>query len=204
MERKTEKQLFKVQYGSSYSNSVAALLEQFQKNEGPHNPYKILLIITCAAALETILNEAIIVECRHRFPEKDVKRITNSHLGMSLGGKLDNLGWLLTDNAYIMNNESAIYQCLRSIIKYRNEIMHLKAYYQEVEWEVSEIETEEGVESSVVWDKQFFDSIKTSIDKIPVEEYERFYRAVSELDVTIVNITSKPPVIENDLFTENV
>lgn len=204
MERKTEKQLFKVQYGSSYINSVAALLEQFQKNEGPHNPYKIPLIITCAAALETILNEAIIVECRHRFPEKDVKRITNSHLGMSLGGKLDNLGWLLTDNAYIMNNESAIYQCLRSIIKYRNEIMHLKAYYQEVEWEVSEIETEEGVESSVVWDKQFFDSIKTSIDKIPVEEYERFYRAVSELDVTIVNITSKPPVIENDLFTENV
>jgi len=204
MARKTEKKLFKVQYGSSYIHSVVVLLELLQKNEARLNPYKIPLVITCAAALETILNKAIIVECRHRFPEKDIKRITNSHLGMNLGGKLDNLGWLLTDNTYIMNNESEIYQCLRSIIKYRNEIMHLKAYYREVEWEVSEIETEEGIEAGVVWDEQFFESIKTSIDKIPNEEYERFYRAVSELDVTIVNITSKPPIIENDLFTENI
>ena len=133
-----------------------------------------------------------------------MKRITNSHLGMNLGGKLDNLGWLLTDNSYIMNSESDIYQCLRSIIKYRNEIMHLKSYYRAVEWEVSEIETEGGVESGVVWDEVFFESIKTSIEKIPDEEFERFYRAISELEVTIVNITSKPPVIENDLFAENV
>ncbi len=204
MKRNTKKQLFKVHFGSSYIESVRVLLERFNEHDGPLNPYSIPLIITSAAALETILNEAIIVECRHRFPEKDIKRITNSHLGMSLGGKLDNLGWLLTDNEFIMNNESKIYQCLRNIIKYRNEIMHLKAYFKEVEWEISEEETEDGIEKGVIWDEEFFDSIKRSVDQITADEYDKFYRAVSELEITIVNITSKPPVVENDLFTKNV
>jgi len=204
METKTEKQLFKVHYGSSYIESVRVLLSNLNEYKGGViNPYKIPLIITAAAALETILNEAIIVECRHRLPQKDIKRITNAHLGMSLGGKLDNLGWILTDNNYVMNNESEIYQCLKSIIKYRNEIMHLKEYFREVELQVVEEETEEGIETGVVWDKEFFESTKLSIDAISEEEYDRFYRAVSELEVTIVNITSKPPVEENDLFIKN-
>lgn len=203
METKTKKQLFKVHYGSSYINSVGVLLECLKNHEGVLNPFKIPLITTSAAALETILNEAIIVECRHRFPEGHIKRITNSHLGMNLGGKLDNLGWLLTDNRYIMNNQSEIYQCLRGIIKHRNEIMHLKEYYKEVEFDVYEEETEDGIEQGVIWDEVFFESIKSSIEKIPDEEYERMYRAVSELEVTIINITSKPPVEENDLFIQN-
>ncbi len=203
MEVKKEKRLFKVKHGLSYIESVRVLLENFKKCKELINPYKIPLVITSAAALEIILNEAIIVECKHRFPEKDIKRITNSHLGMSLNGKLDNLGWVLTDNAYIMNNESEIYQCLKSIIKYRNEIMHLKSYYTEIEFEVTEEETESGIEKGMIWDGDFFNSIKSSIEKISEEEYELFYKAISELEITIINITSNPPVEENDLFIKN-
>mgnify|MGYP001050955001 CR=1 FL=1 len=186
-----------------YIHSVRALLNDFNKHEGVLNPYRVPIIITSAAALEAILNEAIIVECRHRFAEKDIKRITNSHLSMSLGGKLDNLGWVLTDNKYIVNNESKIYQCLRSIIKLRNEIMHLKEYYREVEWEAKEEEFEGELETHYVWDEDFLESTKSTVDKLPNEDFDRFYRAISELEVTIVNITSKPPVEENDLFIQN-
>lgn len=178
-------------------------MEHLKKHDDPLNPFKIPLIITSAAALETILNETIIVECRHRLPERHIKRITNSHLGMSLGGKLDNLGWLLTDNNYIMNNRSEIYQCLKSIIKYRNEIMHLKEYYKKIEFGIYENETDEGIEEGLILDEDFFNSVKSSIEKIPNDEYENMYRAISELEITIINITSKPPIEENDLFIQN-
>ena len=204
MNKNTEKQLFKVHYASSYLSAVEKLLEHLKKDESLLNPYKIPMIVTSAAALETILNEAIIIECASRFPNKDIKRITNAHLGMALGGKLDNLGWLLTDNKHVINNESEIYQCLKSIIKYRNEVMHRKEYYKEVEWEVEYEKTEDGEKRWVTWDSDILQSMKPTHENITVEEYERFYLAISELQVTIINITSKPPVIENDLFNENV
>lgn len=203
METNTEKQLFKVRYGSFYIRSVEVLLERLKEGDARLNPYKIPMIITSAAALETILNEAIMVECRNRFPEKDIKRLTNAQLGMSLGGKLDNLGWLLTDNTFVINNESEIYQCLKSIIRYRNEVMHRKDYYREVEFEVRYEKMEEGFERWVTWEDHHFDSMKASHDLITIDEYEKFYRAISELDITIINITTIPPIIENDLFTEN-
>lgn len=204
MAKNTEKQLFKIQYASSYLGSVEMLLNHLKEEKLSLNPYKIPMIVTSAAALETILNEAIIVECRHRFPKNDIKRLTNAQLGMSLGGKLDNLGWLLTDNAFVMNNESEIYQCLKSLIKYRNEVMHRKEHYKEVEWEVEYEQTEKGEKRWVTWDSDILKSMRTVHDNITIEEYEKFYLALSELEITIVNITSKPPIIENDLFSENV
>ncbi len=52
----------------------------------------------------------------------------------------------------------------------------------------------------MIWGEEFFEATKSSIQKIEIHEYENMYRAVSELDVTIGNITSKPPINDNDLF----
>lgn len=205
MDKSSEKRLFQVSYKSAYLNSIAELLQRYKEySGGAINPYYIPLTITSAAALETILNEAIITECRHRFPQKHIKRLSNSHLGMSLGGKLDDLGWLLTDNIFITNNESEIYQCLRNIIKFRNEIMHRKPYYKEIEFEVSYEETEEGMKQWSTLDDNFFKTVNSTTDSLKYEDFDRFYRAVSELEISIVNITTSPPVIENDLFIKNV
>ena len=186
----------KVQYGSLYIRSVEVLLNDLKRNgDKLINPYKIPLIVSSAAALETILNEAIIIECQHRLPNQDVKRITNSHLGMSLGGKLDNLGWMLTDNEYVVDNQSVIYQSLRSIIKYRNETMHFKAYYREVDHSISD----EGESSYTLNDK----ALNATANDIGIDEFELIYKAILELSESIVNITSTPPIIKNDLFKEN-
>lgn len=198
-----ETALFKIGYGGSYVRSIQTLLEHVEKYESVLNPYIIPFLITCAAAIEALLNDAIIVECRHRFPRKDIKRISSAHLGMSLSGKLDNLGWLLTDNEFITNNESAIYQQLKFIIKKRNEIMHRKEFHKEVK--VADIETTESGEEKVWFtlDEGYFDSVRNSPENVSYEECVAFCGAVTQLEETIVNITSHPPIEKNDLFVRN-
>lgn len=123
---------------SGYLSAVDYLLDHINDREHIQNPNKYAFILVASAALEAILNEAIIWWASKHFPVGDHKRMATSFLSMNLRGKLDAAIHLLSDGQYISNNQSTIYKRLSELIKVRNEVAHSKNFFHESELEFEE------------------------------------------------------------------
>ncbi len=88
-------------------------------------------IIMCAAALEAILNDALIEHASDKWG-KDNKDYANSLMSMSFRSKLDSLAPLLTSHQYRFDKNHWVYQRLGALITERNNLVHPKPQEHEI------------------------------------------------------------------------
>lgn len=113
------------------------LLEHIEDEGVKRNPVKHSFILTAAASLESILNDAIVSFAHRTFHKNDYKRHAKAYLGMSLRGKLDIIGFLMSGGSHITDNCSPEYQKLSILISLRNESAHSKEFFKEFEIEIA-------------------------------------------------------------------
>lgn len=88
-------------------------------------------VITCAAALEAKLNDAIVRHTRAIW-RTDGTSIRQAYLSMSFAGKLELLPILLTTNQFRLNREDEYVKRLFALISTRNLLVHPKPSSHEV------------------------------------------------------------------------
>lgn len=123
---------------AGYLKAVDYLLDRIQDEELSRNPNKYAFILVAASAVESIMNNAIILWTHHRFDPSDYKRMASAFLSMNLRGKLDSFVFFVSDSQYVSDNESKIYKQLSELIKVRNEVAHAKYFPHECKLEIEE------------------------------------------------------------------
>lgn len=64
-------------------DNLSTLSSQLKKNAPPSDSLLVPFILTCAAALEAMLNDEIISWTQETFSSESYKRIADAHLSMS-------------------------------------------------------------------------------------------------------------------------
>jgi len=95
--------------------------ETSDRKDGLCVPY----IVMCAAALEAILNDALIEHASSKWGNEQ-KDYANSLMSMSFRSKLDSLAPLLTSHQYRFDKSHWVYQRLGALITERNNLVHPK------------------------------------------------------------------------------
>jgi hypothetical protein len=120
-------------YGSLVlkSTSLRRVLDKFRNHyevEGRPDTLVIPYVLTCAAYLESKLNDSLFEFSVKRFGED----VATALMSLSLPGKLNILVPVLTDGRYRINKQHFVYQRLISLIRVRNSITHAKAEIEEI------------------------------------------------------------------------
>ena len=158
--------------------SANYLLDHMEDEDIKRNPVKYSFILTAAATLESSLNDGIVSWSYNTFPREDYKRHAQAFLAMSLRGKLDSIGFLISSGKYVTDNTSADYQLLSALIRLRNEVAHSKDFFTEVEVELTQDgEGNEGFLLPSEVAKKFENSPLIPSD----EEYLKTYKALERL-----------------------
>jgi hypothetical protein len=93
-------------------------------------------VVTCAAALECLLNEAIIKYSSDEFGPDGYRRSAEALISMTFRGKLDLVVPLLSKGRFIFQNDSKVYLTLVRIISLRNTLMHNKPFLEKHEADI--------------------------------------------------------------------
>ena len=88
-------------------------------------------IITCAAALESRLNDEIVQFSYESFANVG-REMAESFLSMTFRGKLNAVVPLLTSNRFVFNTSHEVYKKLSSLIKVRNFLVHARSFFEDV------------------------------------------------------------------------
>ena len=113
------------------STSLGRVLDKLRKHyeaEGQPDSLVIPYVITCAAYLESKLNDSLFEFAMKRFGQ-DVADVLVS---LSLPSKLNVLVPVLTDGRYRINRQHFVYQRLMSLVRVRNSITHAKSEFEEI------------------------------------------------------------------------
>lgn len=85
-------------------------------------------VITCAAALEAMLNDCLIKHAFENFDAENYRKIAEALVSINLRGKLDSIVSLVSYNKFMIKKDSRNYQQLIRIISLRNFLMHGKSF----------------------------------------------------------------------------
>jgi len=86
-------------------------------------------VLTCAAYLESKLNESLFLFAMKRYGNE----VADALMSLSLPKKLNVLVPVLTDGKYRINTKHIVYQRLASLIRVRNSLAHAKSEIEEVD-----------------------------------------------------------------------
>jgi len=114
------------------SASLSGVLDKFRKHykaEREPESFVVPYILTCAAYLESKLNDSLLTFAITRYGED----VAAALMSLFLPGKLNVVVPILTDGRYRINHDHYVYQRLASLIRVRNSITHAKPETQEIE-----------------------------------------------------------------------
>jgi hypothetical protein len=188
----------------SYLGTLNTLSYQLKKNAPASDSLLVPFILTCAAALEAMLNDEIISWAHETFSKDSYKRIADAHLSMSLRGKLECIVPLRTNNSYILRMNSVEYKTLSSLITRRNELMHGKAFFQfhqvDVESEVGDLQFNPLNLETL---KKLPSSPSDPFHEVTVEECLSYYGALEAFETKFLYHLENEAVTENDMIMRN-
>lgn len=123
----------KQQIGDGYVDDLEAMLPLLVSEDASARAHLVPFVIMCAAALEAVLNDEIVSWAFTSFPKERYKNAADAALSMSFRWKLDMLVPLITKNEYLTKVGSIEYQNLAKLIRRRNELIHSRSYYQDLD-----------------------------------------------------------------------
>ena len=127
-------------YGSLVfkSTSLRRVLDKLRNRyEVERQPDALVIpyVLTCAAYLESKLNDSLFEFSVRRFGEE----VATALMSLSLQGKLNILVPVLTDGRYRINKQHFVYQRLITLVRVRNSITHAKAEIEEISAEPEDL-----------------------------------------------------------------
>jgi len=126
-------------HAPSYISVLENLASSFPEEEKlSKKHYLIPFVLTCAAALECMLNDAIIEHTIYIFGQENYRRFADALMAIPLRGKLDYIVSLASNNEFLIRQESTTYQQLASLITTRNKLTHNKSFPYELNTEEPE------------------------------------------------------------------
>jgi hypothetical protein len=185
----------------TYMEVLEQIQSSFRASQGetPQSSSFIPFLVTCAAALECLLNDNLIMHSDYIFGLDPKNKFAKAFLSMSLRGKLDTIIPLLTSNKYVIRQVSPTYQKLCRLIKLRNELMHGKAFATKHDVTVEHRESD-GIGFSPI------KLPKMPYHGIGIEDCDGFLRALREMDSLLSSIKTlgreeSPPAEYQGLLT---
>jgi hypothetical protein len=115
-------------YKSASLAHVLRRLRQHFEAQRDQNPLVIPYVLTCAAYLESKLNDSLREFSIERYGED----VAAALMSLSLPRKLSVLVPILTEGRYRINTEHFVYQRLASLVRVRNSIAHAKSETEEI------------------------------------------------------------------------
>lgn len=113
---------------STTLHRVLEKLRKHYKEEQQPESLVIPYILTCAAYLESKLNDELLQFAMKRYG----KEVAGALMSLSLPRKLVVLVPILTEGKYRINTNHLVYQRLISLIRVRNDITHAKSEIEEI------------------------------------------------------------------------
>jgi hypothetical protein len=113
------------------STSLGRVLDKLRKHykaEGQPESLVIPYVLTCAAYLESKLNDSLLQFALKRYGE----HVADALMSLSLPRKLNVLVPVLTEGRYRINMKHFVYERLVSLIRVRNSIAHAKSELAEI------------------------------------------------------------------------
>lgn len=121
-----------------YFAALKKMEASITKGKSSDEPSFIPFMVTCAAALECLLNDHLIEYSFEMFGPDNYRRFAKAMLSINLRGKLDCIIPLLSGNKFIIRKDSQTYQQLARLITIRNNLMHNKNFLEEFEADIDE------------------------------------------------------------------
>src|SRR3990172_8306397 len=126
-------------HASSYIAVLKKLASSFPREEKLGKKHDLIpFVLTCAAALECMLNDSIIEHTSYIFGHENYRRFADALMTIPLRGKLDYIVPLASNNEFLIRQESTTYQQLASLITIRNKLTHNKSFPYGLETEEPE------------------------------------------------------------------
>lgn len=113
------------------SVSLGRALDRLRQHyETEHRPKYLVIpyVLTCAAYLESKLNDSLLQFAMKRYG----KEVADALMSLSLPKKLSVLVPVMTDGRYKIKTKHFVYQRLISLIRVRNAITHAKSETEEI------------------------------------------------------------------------
>lgn len=113
------------------STSLGRILDKLRKHyKAEHQPEYIVIpyVLTCAAYLESKLNDSLLDAATKKYGEDTA----DAFMSLSLPKKLSVIVPVMTDGHYRINKEHFVYQRLISLIRVRNSLAHAKSDFEEI------------------------------------------------------------------------
>lgn len=188
----------------SYIDNLSSLSSQLKKNTTPSDSLLVPFILTCAAALEAMLNDEIISWAQETFSSESYKRIADAHLSMTLRGKLEYIVPLMTNNSYILRTNSVEYKTLSGLITRRNELMHGKAYFQFNQVDLDDDAEDQQIKTlNIDTLKKLPSSPSDPFHEVTVEECLSYYAALEAFETKFLYHLDDNSITENDMIMRN-
>lgn len=114
------------------STSLARTLSQMRKRymeEGEPEELAVPYVLTCAACLESKLNDSLLFSARKRYGDD----VAEALMWLSLPAKLNVVVPLMTQGQYRINKEHFVYRSLSSLIRTRNRLTHAKSQLEVID-----------------------------------------------------------------------
>lgn len=176
-----------------FGDILDALSADLGTGNAPQNPKVLPFILTCAAALEAKLNDHFVSHAFDSFSRDHYKRVASAFLTMSLRGKLDVVVPTLTNSRFTINPNSKAYRDLSRLITVRNEIVHSKSFYEEIEIQMEE--------ERIRLPEAFLEKLMAAtIRKLSVEDCAEFHQAMKSLDTNFLYPLEAGTLAANDLI----
>lgn len=188
----------------NYLDNLSILSSQLKKNTPLSNSLLVPFILTCAAALEAMLNDEIISWAQETFSNESYKRMADAHLSMSLRGKLEYIVPLQTHNSYVLRTNSAEYKTLSSLIARRNALIHSKSFFHFNQVDVKSDSEELQVNPlNLETLKKLPSAPSDPFHEVTVEECLSYYRALEAFETKFLYHLDDDSVTENDMIMRN-
>jgi hypothetical protein len=113
------------------SVSLVRVLDKLREHyKEQHQPESLVIpyVLTCAAYLESKLNDELLHFTMKRYGEE----VASAFISLSLPRKLVILVPVMTEGHYRINTNHFVYQRLISLIRVRNDITHAKSRIEEI------------------------------------------------------------------------
>jgi len=179
-----------------YGDILLQLLPSVQEGNWHSNNHVLPFTFTCAAALESTLNDHLVAYAFSEYGVGDYRRPAEALLSMGLRSKLDMVVPLLSDNRFLVRSDSKPYQSLSRLISLRNELVHSKSFFVEcVKWDEEQDE--------MVFEKEKHDNmLKRGMRSVEASNCIEFYQALRSLDECFFYLLEAGKLSNNELVKE--